>query len=71
MFGISGEHLLVLLVILLFFGPRRLPELGNSIGRTMRNFKRAMNGDDDKPGELPRRENSETPEAEKVGEKKV
>jgi len=46
MFGISGEHLLVLLVVLLFFGPRRLPELGNSLGRTLKNFKDAMNGND-------------------------
>lgn len=44
MFGLSGEHLLVLLVILLIFGPKRLPDLGHSIGRTMKNFKDAMNG---------------------------
>lgn len=46
MFGISGEHLLVLLVILLIFGPRRLPDLGHSIGRTLKNFKDAMNGNE-------------------------
>ncbi len=46
MFGISGEHLLVLLVILLVFGPKRLPDLGNSLGRTLRNFKDAMAGSD-------------------------
>ncbi len=45
MFGISGEHLLVLVVILLIFGPRRLPDLGASLGRTLRNFKDAMNND--------------------------
>lgn len=44
MFGISGEHLLVLLVILLIFGPRRLPDLGHSLGRTMKNFRDALNG---------------------------
>lgn len=44
MFGISGEHLLVLLVILLIFGPRRLPDLGHSLGRTLKNFKDAMSG---------------------------
>ena len=43
MFGISGEHLLVLLVILLVFGPKRLPDLGSSLGRTLKNFKDAMN----------------------------
>jgi len=44
MFGFSGEHLLVLLVILLIFGPKRLPDLGHSIGRTLKNFKDAMGG---------------------------
>lgn len=44
MFGFSGEHLLVLLVILLIFGPRRLPDLGHSIGRTLKNFKDGMGG---------------------------
>jgi sec-independent protein translocase protein TatA len=43
MFGISGEHLLVLLVILLIFGPKRLPDLGHSIGRTLKNFKDGLN----------------------------
>lgn len=46
MFGISGEHLLILLIVLLIFGPRRLPDLGHSIGRTLKNFKDAMAGND-------------------------
>lgn len=49
MFGISGEHLLVLLVILLIFGPKRLPDLGHSIGRTMKNFKDALGGQPEAP----------------------
>ena len=53
MFGISGEHLLVLLVILLIFGPRRLPDLGHSVGRTLKNFKDAMNGQDNAPAAAP------------------
>jgi sec-independent protein translocase protein TatA len=60
MFGISGEHLLVLLVVLLFFGPRRLPELGNSLGRTLKNFKDAMNGNDKSSEE---QSTKETPQA--------
>ena len=44
MFGISGEHLLILGVVLLFFGPKRLPELGNTLGKAIRNFKDALAG---------------------------
>jgi len=44
MFGISGEHVLVLAIVLLIFGPRRLPELGNTLGKAIRNFKEAMAG---------------------------
>ena len=44
MFGISGEHLLILGIVLLIFGPRRLPELGHTMGKAIRNFKDAISG---------------------------
>ena len=44
MFGISGEHLLILGIVLLIFGPRRLPELGHTLGKCVRNFKEALAG---------------------------
>jgi sec-independent protein translocase protein TatA len=44
MFGISGEHLLILGIVLLIFGPRRLPELGHTLGKCVRNFKDALAG---------------------------
>jgi sec-independent protein translocase protein TatA len=44
MFGISGEHLIILAIILIVFGPRRLPELGNTMGKAIRNFKDAIAG---------------------------
>lgn len=46
MFGISGEHLLLVLIVLILFGPKKLPDLGHSIGRTMKNFKDALNGNE-------------------------
>lgn len=44
MFGISGEHLLILGIVLLIFGPRRLPELGHTMGKAIRNFKDSISG---------------------------
>ena len=44
------EILLLLLVLLLVFGPKRLPEMGRSLGRGMREFKDSVTGktvDDD------------------------
>jgi sec-independent protein translocase protein TatA len=40
---LSPIHLVILLVIvLLVFGPRRLPEIGSGLGKGIREFKRAM-----------------------------
>ena len=37
----------ILLVLLLIFGPKRLPEMGRSLGRGMREFKDSIVGKDD------------------------
>lgn len=38
------EVLLIALVVLLFFGGRKIPELMKGIGKGMRSFKEGMNG---------------------------
>lgn len=44
------EILLVLVIALVFLGPKRLPEAGNAIGRGMREFRAGISGhDDDRP----------------------
>jgi sec-independent protein translocase protein TatA len=53
-FGIGiWEILILLLVALLIFGPKRLPEMGRSLGRGMREFKDSLTGKDDEPDEVP------------------
>ena len=39
-----GEVIFIALVVILFFGTNRLPEIGNSIGKAIREFKKALNG---------------------------
>ena len=52
-----GEMLLIFLVVLLLFGAKRLPEIGRSMGRGLREFKSGVEG---KGGESARDEEKET-----------
>ena len=42
------ELLIILLIIMLIFGARKLPEIGSSLGRGIRTFKSAVTGEDEK-----------------------
>ena len=55
--NIGWQGLIVILIILLVvFGPKRLPELGRSLGRGMREFKDSLTGSSDRGDEESRRE---------------
>jgi sec-independent protein translocase protein TatA len=43
------ELLIVLAIVLLVLGPKRLPGLGRSLGGGLRNFKDAIKGDEKRP----------------------
>jgi len=49
--GIAGL-VVILIVALVVFGPRRLPEIGRSLGKGMREFKDSITGRDER-SELP------------------
>ena len=68
MFGLSLQHVLILVIILLLFGNRRLPELGESLGRGLRNFKKALDGRDELPHNTPSASSTTAsqPETDKV-----
>ena len=40
------ELIIILVVVLIVFGPKRLPDLGRSLGRGMREFKDSVTGKD-------------------------
>ena len=60
-FGIQ-ELIIILLIVVLIFGGKKLPELGSGIGKALKNFKSATN----EPDEI-----DVTPTKEKVEEAKT
>jgi sec-independent protein translocase protein TatA len=58
------EIVILLVIVLLIFGPKRLPDLGRSLGRGMREFKDSVTGkdSDDEPPRLAQSEPAQ-PEA--------
>jgi sec-independent protein translocase protein TatA len=48
MFGIGTTELLVVLgIVIVVFGARRLPELGSGLGKAIKNFKSGVSGKDE------------------------
>lgn len=68
------EVIVVLVIVLIIFGPKRLPEMGRSLGRGIREFKNSLtrdhDDDDDRP-EIANTADQPSVEAEVVREHKV
>ena len=62
MFGLGATELIVILVIaLVIFGPGKLPELGGALGRGIRDFRKSVDGIEDKEGEGQTASSEESP----------
>ncbi len=47
MFGLNTTELIVILIIaLVIFGPNKLPLIGGAMGRSIREFKKSLNGEE-------------------------
>ena len=42
-----GELIVILLIVLVIFGGGKLPQIGDALGRSIKNFKKAASGDED------------------------
>jgi sec-independent protein translocase protein TatA len=61
MFGLGAQELIIILaIVVMIFGAKRLPELGSGVGKAIRNFKGGIKsiegGDPEKSGEEPKEE---------------
>ena len=55
-----GELLVILGILLLIFGAKRLPELGRALGQSLREFQRGARGNDDKSSDGEKPSNKDT-----------
>ena len=48
MFGLGfGELIILLIIVLLVFGAGKLPQIGDALGKSIKNFKRSAGGHDE------------------------
>lgn len=61
---LAPQHLLIILAVALFvFGPKKLPEFGQGLGKGLRSFKESLRAAHDEPTPPPPPAAAQTPEA--------
>lgn len=55
----GGEWIIILLVVVLLFGGAKIPQLMKGVGEGIREFKKAKDGDDEKPSKSETSKDSE------------
>ena len=60
-----GELVVILLIVLIIFGAGKLPQIGDSLGKGIRNFKNAVKGDEEAQKQPPAQQASQPPAEKK------
>ncbi len=61
------ELIIILVIVLLIFGPMKLPQIGDALGKSVKSFRSAISGKDDAPVDVtPKQLTEGQPEAQTV-----
>ena len=64
-FGLGmGELVIILVIVTVVFGATKLPQLGDGLGKAIRNFKRSVDSGPDDPGGKGKIESQPAPKSE-------
>ena len=58
--NLSKDLIIILIIALVIFGPSRLASLGGAVGKTVRDFRKSMDGREEDPPALPKPTDSVT-----------